>query len=207
MLLPIKLAIRAMALSLALIIGYLGVTGMQVWMTSRQRSTVKADAIIVFGSAEYDGRPSPDLEARLEEALALYQAGRAPVIAVTGSKLAGDTHTEAGVSAATLEARGVPASAIVVGGGSDTYENVDSVAAQLKERGVETVLVVTDPFHEDRAMAIVSTFGLSPSPDPTTDSPITRWGTLPYFVKETFAVAAGRIFGYGLLSSLAHPGT
>ena len=204
---PIKLAIRIMALSLAVIIAYLAVTGAQVWLTSRERSTAKADAIIVFGSAEYDGRPSPDLKARLDEALALYRADRAPVVAVTGSKLAGDSYTEAGVSAAYLRARGVPASAIVTGGGSDTYENMGSVAPQLRARGVRTVLVVTDPFHEDRAMAIASTFGFEPSADPTSSSPISGWGTLPYFAKETVAVAAGRIVGYGLLSSIAHPGS
>ncbi len=207
MLFPIKLAIRVMAVSLAVIVGYVAITGLQVWLTSRERSTSKADAIVVFGSAEYDGRPSPDLEARLDEALALYNEGRAPVVAVTGSKLAGDSHTEAGVSAAYLHARGVPETAIVLGGGSDTYENMGSVAPELKARGVKTVLVVTDPFHEDRAMAIASTFGFEPSPDPTTSSPIAGWGRLPYFAKETVAVAAGRIFGYGLLSSLGHPGS
>ena len=207
MLFPIRWAIRIVSLLLAAILIYVAVTGVQVWMTSRQRSTSTADAILVLGSAEYNGTPSPDLRARLDEALALYQAGRAPVIAVTGGKLAGDRFTEAGVSAAYLAAHGVPASKIVVGGGSDTYENVSSVAPELKARGVKTLLVVTDPFHEDRAMAIAATFGFEPMPDPTPTSPITGWRTLPYFLKETVAVAAGRIVGYGTLSTASHPGT
>jgi uncharacterized SAM-binding protein YcdF (DUF218 family) len=207
MLFPIKLAIRVVSLLLAAIVIYVAVTGVQVWTTSHQRSTASADAILALGSAEYNGTPSPDLRARLDEALSLFHEGRAPVVAVTGGKLAGDRFTEAGVSAAYLVAHGVPASVIVVGGGADTYENVSSVAPGLKGRGVKTLLVVTDPFHEDRAMAIASTFGFEPMPDPTPTSPITGWRTLPYFLKETVAVAAGRIVGYGALSTASHPGT
>ena len=206
MLFPVRWAIRILSAALALLIAYLGVTAIQVWLPSRERSTAHADAIVVLGSAEYDGTPSPDLKARLDEALALHQAGRASLIAVTGGRLAGDTYTEAGVSAAYLTDRGIPASEVVVGWGSDTYQNISSVAPPMKARGVSTVLVVTDPFHEDRAMAIASTFGFSPSPDPTATSPITGWATVPYFAKETVAVAAGRIVGYGLLSSTSHPG-
>jgi hypothetical protein len=54
-------------------------------------------------------------------------------------------------------------------------------------------------------MAICSTFGFSPSPDPTSTSPLSGWGTFPYFLKETVAVAAGRIVGYGVLSNASHP--
>jgi len=205
MLLPIKWAIRAMAASLALVVLYLGVTGVQVWLTSREHSTNHADAIVVLGSAEYNGVPSPDLKARLDEVLALYDAGRAPLIATTGGGLAGDTHIEAGVSATYLIAHGVPAASVIVGGGSDTYQNISSIAAPLKARGATTVLVVTDPFHEDRSMAIASAFGFSPSPDPATNSPLSGWGTFPYFLKETVAVAAGRVVGYGFLSSTSHP--
>jgi uncharacterized SAM-binding protein YcdF (DUF218 family) len=206
-LLPIKIAIRVMAIAAVVVVGYFGVTAVQVWLTSRAHSSVTADAILVMGSAEYDGQPSPDLRARLNEALALFEQRRARIIAVTGSKEAGDAFTEAGVSAAFLHANGVPRGAIVVGGGSDSYENVSSVAPELKARGVVTVLVVTDPFHEDRSMAIASTFGFTPYPSPTTTSPITGWSTVPYFAKETLAVAAGRVVGYGVLSNAAHPTT
>ena len=203
----VRWAIRLMALCLVLIVGYLGVTGVQVWLTSREQSSATADAILVMGSAEYNGTPSPDLAARLDQALSLYAAKRAPLIAVTGGKEVGDTHTEAGVSAAWLEARGVPAANIVVGSGSDSYQNVASVAPSLKARGVKSLLVVTDPFHEDRAMAIASTFGFIPSPTPTEHSPLRGSGTFSYFLKETVAVAAGRIIGYGTLSNADHPTT
>ena len=207
MLFPIKLAIKAVAVVILAVVLYLGVTGVQVFLTSRQSSTQSAQAIIVMGSAEYDGHPSPDLRARLSHALELYRAGRAPLVAVTGGKIAGDLYTEAGVSAAWLSARGVPTSALIIGGGSDSYENISSVAEPLKARGVSTVLIVTDPFHEDRSMAIAGTFGFQAYPSPTTTSPITGLATVPYFAKETVAVAFGRIVGYGLLSNTAHPST
>jgi uncharacterized SAM-binding protein YcdF (DUF218 family) len=201
----LKWAIRVFIALMAIMILYIGITAAQVWMTSRQHFDGHADAILVFGTAEYDGVPSPDLKARLDQALDLYRAGRAPLVAVTGGRLAGDVYTEAEVSSAYLREHGVPASAIISGGGSDSYENVQSVAPQLNQHGVKTVLVATDPFHEDRAMAVASTFGFSPSPDPTQTSPITGWATVPYFIRETFAVAAGRLVGYGTLSQLLHP--
>jgi uncharacterized SAM-binding protein YcdF (DUF218 family) len=200
-----KMAIKVMAIGVLALAVYLGVTGVQVYLTSRQSSNQPAQAIVVMGSAEYDGRPSPDLRARLSEALFLYRSGRAPVVAVTGGKIAGDTYTEAGVSATWLAKRGVPTSALVIGGGADSYENISSVADPLKARGVSTVLMVTDPFHEDRSMAIAGTFGFDAMPSPTTTSPITGFSTIPYFAKETVAVAFGRIVGYGLLSNTAHP--
>ncbi len=205
MLFLVKWAIRLFIALMVMVILYLSVTGAQVWLTSRQHSAVHADAILVFGTAQYNGVPSPDLQARLDEALGLYQSGRASIVAVTGGKEHGDLYTEAEVSATYLRTHGVPGSAILLGSGSDSYENVQSVAPQLQQRGVHTVLVVTDPFHEDRAMAVTSTFGFTTSPDPTVNSPITGLATIPYFVRETLAVAAGRILGYGTLSHLSHP--
>ena len=197
--------IRVFSVLLVALLLYVVVTAVQVWMTSHDRSTAHADAIIVFGSAEYNGRPSPDLKDRLDQALALYRSGRAPIVAVTGGKQVGDRFTEAEVSAVYLVAEGVPAAQIVVGSGSDTYENVQSVEPPLKARGVKTLLVVTDPFHEDRAMAICSTFGFTPYPDPSQVTPLRGFGAFSYYLKETVAVAAGRLVGYGALSNASHP--
>jgi uncharacterized SAM-binding protein YcdF (DUF218 family) len=125
-------------------------------------------------------------------------------VSVTGGKKPGDLYTEAQISATWLESMGVPSTAIVLGGGADSWDNVQSVASQLKAMGVSTVLVVTDPFHEDRAMAIVSSFGFSPSPTPSQHSPIRGFATVGYLVKEAAEVGIGRIIGYGELSRIAH---
>ena len=73
---------------------------------------------------------------------------------------------------------------------------------QLAAHDAKVVLVTTDPFHEDRSMAIASNLGLTPSPTPTQTSPITGWSTVPYFVKETIGVGLGRIIGYNHLEWL-----
>ena len=204
MLFPFKILMKLASALVAVAVLYFVVTGVQVWLTGRDHTTKNADAMAVFGSAQYDGTPSPDLRARLDSALSLYQQGRAPLIAVTGGKQKGDRFTEAQVSARYLAARGIPRSAIIEGGGDDTYQNMQSVAPPLVARGVTTLLVVTDPFHEDRAMAIATTFGFTPLPAPAAHSPLTGGRAATYYLRETVAVGLGRIFGYGNLSSLSH---
>jgi uncharacterized SAM-binding protein YcdF (DUF218 family) len=199
---PIRLALKLVSLVVAAIVLYFAVTLVQVWLTSRQYDAHKAGAILVMGAAQYNGVPSPDLAARLNEALALSRAGDAPLIMVTGGKEVGDVYTESETGAHYLESKGVPATAILQAGGDDSYRNISEAAPQLMAHGVATVLVTTDPFHEDRSMAIVSSFKLTPSATPTHDSPITGWSTVPYFLKESVGVGLGRIIGFNHLEWL-----
>lgn len=185
------------------VVVYFVVTGVQVWLTSRESATAHASAIVVMGSAQYNGVPSPDFRARLDEALSLYRAGRAPLIVITGSKEKGDRFTESHVGGTYLEHHGVPSSAVVEVGGADSYENLVDADQVLHRRGDRTVLIATDPFHEDRSLAIASGLGLVPFPAPTRSSPIHGFGTIPYFLKEALAVGAGRIIGYHNLSRLS----
>jgi uncharacterized SAM-binding protein YcdF (DUF218 family) len=199
---PFRLAIRIVSLLLVAIIVYLAVSLVQVWLTSRDYDAHPAAAILVMGAAEDNGVPTLDLQARLNEALLLYRNGDSHLIMVTGYKEKGDVYTESGVSASYLEKEGVPAGDILQAGGSNSYENVADAAPQLKARDATTILVATDPFHEDRSMAIASTLGLTPSPTPTRTSPITGWSTVPYFLKEAVGVGLGRILGYNHLEWL-----
>jgi uncharacterized SAM-binding protein YcdF (DUF218 family) len=191
-----------MVLLLLALLTYFVVTGVQVWLTSRESDPVSASAIVVMGSAQYNGAPSPDLRARLDEALTLYRRGLAPLVVVSGYKEPGDRFTEAEAGASYLEDHGVPARAIAEVGGSDSYENLADADAVLKVRGDRTVLIATDPFHEDRSMAIASGLGLVAYPTPTRSSPISGISTVPYFVKEAIAVGLGRAIGYRELSAL-----
>jgi uncharacterized SAM-binding protein YcdF (DUF218 family) len=184
------------------VVVYLVVTFVQVWLTSRHNDARPADAIVVMGAAQYNGVPSPDLESRLQEALALWRAGDARVIMVTGGKENGDRYTESGASARYLEANGVPATDILEVTGRDTWEELSMAAPLLRDRGDTTVLIATDPFHEDRSLAIATGVGLVAYPTPTRTSPISGWSTVPYFAKETVGVALGRIIGYDHLSWL-----
>jgi len=194
--------LRLCLLVLAVVVLYFGVTAVQVWLTSRREDVRPASAILVMGAAQYDGVPSPDLAARLHQALLLWRAHEAPVIVVTGSKEPGDTYTEAESGAAYLEHAGVPGSDVLQAGGRDSWGNVADAAPALRARHDRTLLVVTDPFHEDRSMAIASELGFAPFPAPTRTSPITGWSTLPYFAKETVGVGIGRIIGYQNLDRL-----
>ena len=198
---PFKLILRIISAVLSILIIYFAITFVQIWLTGHEHSTRHAQAILVFGTTEDNGTPSPELQARLDQALVLWHKGRAPWIAVTGGKRPGDQFTEAGVSAAYLEGKGVPASKILVGAGTNTWQNVQTVVSKLKAHHIRTVLTVTDPFHEDRAMAISSSQGLTPFPSPVRNSPTVKHSLWKYYAKETFEVGIGRIIGYGRFSS------
>jgi len=193
---PIKLIIRIVTLLISVVIVYFAITFVQIWMTGHEHSTKHAQAILVFGTTEDNGTPSPELRARLDQALILWHKDRAPWIAVTGGKRPGDAFTEADVSVTYLESHGVPASRILKGSGTDTWENVATVLPKLKSHGITTVLTVTDPFHEDRAMAIASSQGLTPYPSPVRNSPTVKHSLWKYYLKETFEVGIGRIIGF-----------
>jgi len=198
---PFKLILRIISAVVSILIIYFAITFVQIWLTGHEHSTRHAQAILVFGTTEDNGTPSPELQARLDQALVLWHKGRAPWIAVTGGKRPGDQFTEAGVSAAYLEGKGVPASKILVGAGTNTWQNVQTVVSKLKAHHIRTVLTVTDPFHEDRAMAISSSQGLTPFPSPVRNSPTVKHSLWKYYAKETFEVGIGRIIGYGRFSS------
>ena len=120
---------------------------------------------------------------------------------VTGGRRPGDVYTEAGVSATYLEDHGVAKDRIIKGSGSDTWENVESVIPSLARHHITTVITVTDPFHEYRAMAIAAAQGLTPYPSPVRNSPTIKHQLWRYYLKETLAVGVGRVIGYGRLSS------
>jgi uncharacterized SAM-binding protein YcdF (DUF218 family) len=200
---PLRWALRIAILVVTVIVLYFAVTFVQVWLTSRQYDPHPAGAIVVMGAAQYDCVPSPDLRARLNQAALLYHERYAPLIVVTGNKKPGDKCTESQSGAMYLEeVKGVPSSAILQAGGDDSYENIADAQPALLAHGDRVILVTTDPFHEDRSMAIASDLSLTPSPTPTQTSPITGWSTLPYFVKETVGVGLGRIIGYNHLEWL-----
>ena len=198
----VRLLLRLVGVVLAVVVAYFAVTAVQVWLTGRRYEPHQAGAIVVMGAAQYDGVPSPDLRARLDQARLLWTQHYATDIMVTGSKESGDTFTEAQASARYLEVHGVPAADILQAGGSDSWENLAQAAPQLVARGDTTVLIVTDPFHEARSLAIATDVGLHPYPTPAQHSPITGASTIPYYAKETIGVAVGRIIGFDRLDSL-----
>jgi uncharacterized SAM-binding protein YcdF (DUF218 family) len=201
----LRFILRVVTLLVIAIVVYLLVTLVQVWLVSRRYEPRPAGAIIVMGAAQYNGVPSPDLAARLNEAELLWRQHYATDIMVTGSKQPGDVYTESEASARYLIAAGIPGRDIFEAGGSDSWENLSLAAPTLLHRGDGTVLIATDPFHEARSLAIASSLGLTPYPTPTRTSPIRGAATIPYFAKETVGVGLGRIIGYNHLSELHTP--
>ncbi len=198
---PFKIVARVVGLFLVALVLYFAVTFVQIWWRGHEHTTKDAQAILVFGTTEDNGTPSPELQARLDQALDLFRHHRAPWMIVTGGKRPGDVFTEAGVSATYLEHHGVPADDIIKGGGSDTWQNVESVMEKLRRHHITTVITVTDPFHEYRAMAIAAAQGLVPYPSPVRNSPTIKHQLWRYYLKETLEVGVGRVIGYGRLSS------
>ena len=121
-------------LVVALVFVYLAVTFVQVWMASRRDGARPSQAIIVLGAAQYDGRPSPVLAARLDHAIELYRKHIAPVIVVTGGREPGDRYTEAGASADYLHRHGIADTAILrETTGRTSWESLEAAARFLDE--------------------------------------------------------------------------
>lgn len=126
-----------------------------------------ADAIVVLGAAQYAGRPSPVLRARLDHALALWRRGLAPQLVLTGGRGEGDTTSEADVGRRYVERAGVPDSAIVLEArGRSTRESLAGVGAMARERGIHRVILVSDPMHLLRAAVLAREDGLDPLTSP-----------------------------------------
>jgi uncharacterized SAM-binding protein YcdF (DUF218 family) len=143
-----------------------------VYRVSRLDQRERADAIVVLGAAQYNGRPSPVLKARLDHALELYREGLAPMVVVTGGIGPGDRMSEATVGHKYLRAQ-LPDSAIIVRpDGRTTEESMRSVAEWMHEREAARVLLVSDPFHMARLRLEARYARLDAFVSPTRTSPI-----------------------------------
>ena len=132
-----------------------------------------ANAIVVLGAAQYAGRPSPVLRARLDHALDLWHRHLAQWLILTGGTGSGDTTSEAAVGRTYAIKRGVPDTAILMETeGRTTSESMRAVAGMLGARGLETSLLVSDPFHMLRLRILARRFGFTPYTSPTRTSPI-----------------------------------
>ena len=197
-----RLATSAAVLVL-LAVAYYGLTLYQVHATGRSDQSRPVDAIVVMGAAQYDGRPSPQLAARLDHAAQLWTAGLAGVVVVTGGNQPGDRFTESEASARYLIDRGVPADSILKETqGHSTYASLDTVATMLHQRGLFRVLLVTDPFHSLRSRLIAQELGLVAYVSPTRTSPVRGQAAFSKELEEAAGIAVGRIISFKRLLSI-----
>jgi len=170
-----------------------------VVVVSRQDQRRPVGAIVVLGAAQYNGRPSPVLEARLRHALELYRAGLAPIMVVTGGIGRGDRESEATVGRRWLLEQGVGADAVVVRPeGSTTAASIVAVADWAEGFQITSVLLVSDPFHTARLRQESRRAGLRGWTSPTRTSPISASLRieLPYLLAESWKAPAAWL-GWG----------
>lgn len=145
-----------------------GAAAYQVVSTARSDDAVRTDAIVVLGAAQFWGRPSPVLEARLRHAASLSADGVADHVVTVGSNQPGDITTEAAAGRDWLVEQGIPSSSVVaVPEGHDTLASLEAVASLMAERGWTSATIVTDPAHEARSVAMARALGIDAHASPT----------------------------------------
>jgi len=179
----------------------------QVWWVGKSDQARAVDAIVVLGVAQYDGRPSPQLQARLDHALALWQEGLSPLVITTGGNQPGDRFTEAETSANYLIKgsliSAVPTESIVQeNSGSTTRESLIGVRDIMQSRGLHSVLIVTDPYHSLRSRLIAQDLDLVAYVSPTRTSPLRGASAVSRHVREALGVAVAHLIGFANLERL-----
>jgi vancomycin permeability regulator SanA len=192
------LTLLALGLVLALIA--IGASGVVVWRAAHHddaSDVERADAIVVLGAAQYNGRPSPLYKGRLDHALLLWQQDRADLVVTVGSNQPGDVTTEAQAGRDYLVNHGVPASAVLaLPVGHTTFDSLQSAAAALHDRGLTSAFLVSDPWHNARIEAIASDVGIAGYASATWTSADTTEETRGRaYLRETFAYLYYRLFG------------
>ena len=194
---PPRFYVRASVAALAVLLLAWVVSMVAVDQAGRRDDAQRADAIVVLGAAQYVGRPSPVLRARVDHAVGLWKRGLAPTLILTGGTGAGDTVSEAAVARKYAMSKGVPDRAIVLEiNGRTTSESVRAVARIMEDREQHSVILVSDPFHMLRLSILARRHGLEPYTSPTRTSPIDsnreqRW---KYMVSESVKVPLAYIF-------------
>jgi len=171
-----------------------------VMLWERRDEARAGDAIVVLGAAQYDGRPSPVLKARLDHAVLLWARHLAPRLVLTGGMGDGDTTSEAAVGRRYAVKHGIPDSAIMVETrGRTTAVSMQRVAEMLDSLPRREVILVSDPFHMLRLSILARRFGLSPRSSPTRTSPISASATESwrYALSESVKVPLTLLFEHG----------
>jgi uncharacterized SAM-binding protein YcdF (DUF218 family) len=157
-------------IGIAVVAGY---ASYRIWSQGQRDDQRRADAIVVMGAAQYNGRPSPVFAARLDHAIELYRAGLARHLIVTGGKQVGDRTTEAASARLYALAHGVPADAILVEDGSrTTFESIQAVGDLLRAHGLANAVFVSDRPHMLRVLRMAADDGIAAWGSPTQTSPL-----------------------------------
>jgi uncharacterized SAM-binding protein YcdF (DUF218 family) len=150
-------------LALASLAAFLALTAVRIVHTGSLQELHPADAIVVFGAAEYSGRPSPVLRARLDHAFDLFEKGIAPVVITTGGAAADPSFSEGGVGSEYLKRRGIPERNLIAETqGSDTAQSAVRVAVIMRANGLHSCVAVSDAYHVFRIKRLLEHEGIGP---------------------------------------------
>jgi uncharacterized SAM-binding protein YcdF (DUF218 family) len=191
--------VTASVLAILAALGILVATGVAVWKaahTDEARRVGHADVILVLGAAEYNGRPSPTFQGRLRQAANLFRKGFSDHVLVLGGKRPGDRTTEAEAGRSWLVTEGLPdgdVSAEPVG--NNTLASLKAAAAYMRQRGLKSAFLVSDPWHNLRIRKMARDLGIQAYVSATWHSAARSESTrLSGYSRETFAYLYYRVF-------------
>jgi uncharacterized SAM-binding protein YcdF (DUF218 family) len=168
---------------------FLGVTGLRIVRAAGESPTRKADAIVVFGAAEYAGRPSPVFRARLDHGFDLFRHGFAPVVITTGGAALDPDFSEGGVGRDYLWSRGIPEGSLIAETqGSDTARSAVRVANIMRANGMKTCIAASDAYHVFRIRALLEHEGIGVQVAPRPESrPRSLWQRFEAVMREAMS--------------------
>ena len=174
------------ALAATAVAAFLGITSVRIVHEAGLQEVHPADVIVVFGAAEYAGRPSPVFRARLDHAYDLFQRDAAPVVITTGGSGADPTFSEGGVGHDYLMRRGIPESKLIAETqGSDTASSAERVAVIMSANRMRSCVAVSDAYHVFRIRKLLEREGLQVYVAPRPDSrPRSAWQRVVAVLRE-----------------------
>lgn len=186
------------SIAIALTVSVIEIAGVarEIRLQSTVDEAQPADVIVVLGAAEYRGRPSPVLEARLNHALFLYLQGLAPRILTTGGKGNDPTYSEGEVAHAYLSRHGVPSEAILVESeGGSTVQSLAGAVEIMRRMKLQSCIVVSDGYHIYRVKKMLETEGMKAygSPRPMMHPPAEGWRAQWLYARQAIAYELWRI--------------
>ena len=182
---------RVLWIAAALVAMLFAIQMTRVWLQIRDQSirdeARTADVILILGAAEYNGRPSPILKARLDHGLELYRRGLAPLILTTGGAGGDPMFTEGGVGRAYLIKQGVPAEEIIVEMEGETTMHSTAASAEIMRRmGLKSCIVVSDGYHIFRAKRMLEERGLQVFGSPRANPAKASWKEWWLYARQAF---------------------
>lgn len=174
------------------VILFFGITGTRIVRAANEKPAHRADAIVVFGAAQYAGHPSPIFRARLDHGFDLFQRGLAPVVIATGGAGQDPDFSEGGVGRDYLLRRGVPEQSLIAETqGSDTALSAERVANIMRKNGMHSCIAVSDAYHVFRIRALLEKEGIGVEVAPRPESrPRSMWERFWAVMREAMSYLA-----------------